>query len=320
MKPRVFLTRHITPHIEAKLASQVDLTVWPDPLPPPYEVLCKEAQNVDGLLCLLTDRVDRALLSECPSLRVVSQMAVGYDNIEVQAATDLGIPVGHTPGVLTETTADLTWALMLAAGRRVLDGVRYIEAGDWKTWAPLDLLGIDFHQATLGIVGMGRIGQAVARRAQGFGMRVIYSGPSRKPDQPYDYVPFKDLLRQSDIVTLHCPLNAHTYHLIDKEALALMKPGAVLVNTARGGVVDQEALMEAMASNHLAAAGLDVTTPEPLPADHPLMKMERVIVTPHMGSSSLGTRTRMGEIAVANLLAGLEGKPLPHAVNPEVYV
>lgn len=319
MKPRVFLTRHITPHIEAELAEQVDLTVWPKAVPPPHDVLLEEVQICDGLLCLLTDPVDRAVLERNPSLRVVSQMAVGYDNIDIAAATDLGIPVGHTPGVLTETTADLTWALMLAAGRRILDGVRYIENGQWRTWAPLDLLGIDFHQATLGIIGMGRIGQAVARRAEGFGMTVLYSGPSEKPDLSYTYVTLGELLERSDVVSLHCPLTEATHHLIDQTALAQMKKGAVLINTARGAVVDQDAVLEAVVSGHLGAAGLDVTTPEPLPAHHALMQTERVVVTPHIGSSSLGTRTRMAEIAVANLMAGLEGRRLTHVVNPEVY-
>lgn len=319
----VFVTRKIPSTALDTLRDAADVTVWPDPLPPSYQTLRETIADCDGLLCLLTERIDAPLLNAAPNVRVISQMAVGYDNIDVDAATARGIPVGHTPGVLTETTADLTWALLLATARRVLDGVRYVEAGNWRTWDPLGLLGIDVHGATLGIVGLGRIGTAVARRAQGFAMRILYTGPREKPAVAVGvnahYVDFDTLLAESDIVSLHCPLTPETRHLIDETALARMKPGALLINTARGEVVDQEALLQALREGHLGGAGLDVTNPEPLPADHPLLSQERVVVTPHIGSASVQARTRMAEMAVENLLAGLRGERLPYCVNPEVY-
>lgn len=320
---RVFVTRRIPQSALDRLQAEATVDVWPEPLPPPYEELRRRVADCEGLLCLLTDRIDADLIAAAPRLRVISQMAVGYDNIDVAAATARGIPVGHTPGVLTETTADLTWALLLATARRLLDGVRSIEAGQWRTWDPLGLLGTDVHGATLGIVGLGRIGAAVARRAVGFGMRILYTGPREKPDVAAGvgatYVDFDTLLRESDIVSIHCPLTPETRHLFDARAFARMKPGAILINTARGGIVDHEALLEAVRSGHLGGAGLDVTEPEPLPADHPLMHQERVIVTPHIGSATVRTRTRMANMAVDNLLAGLRGERLPYCVNPEVY-
>ncbi len=320
---KVFVTRPIPQSALGRLRREATVEVWPGPQPPPYQELRRHVAPCDGLLCLLTDRVDAELIASAPRLRVISQMAVGYDNIDVAAATARGIPVGHTPGVLTEATADLTWALILATARRVLDGVRFIEAGRWTTWDPMGLLGLELHGATLGIVGLGRIGAAVARRAAGFGMRLLYTGPREKPAVAAGvgatYADFETLLRESDVVSIHCPLTPATRHLFDARAFALMKPGAILINTARGGIVDHKALLDAVRDGHLGGAGLDVTEPEPLPADHPLMAQERVLITPHIGSATVRTRTRMAEMAVANLLAGLRGEPLPHCVNPEVY-
>lgn len=320
---RVFVTRKIPEDALRRLRDAVELTVWPGHLPPLYEQLRDAVGQCDGLLCLLTDRIDAGLLDAGAGLRVVSQMAVGYDNIDVDAATELGIPVGHTPGVLTETTADLTWALLLATARRVLDGVRYIHAGNWQTWDPLGLLGADVYGATLGIVGLGRIGAAVARRARGFDMRVLYTGPREKPavaaGVDATYVGMDTLLRESDFVSLHCPLTPDTEHLIDANALTQMQDNAVLINTARGGVIDHDALLEALTEDALGGAGLDVTDPEPLPADHPLLSQERVIVTPHIGSASIQARRRMANMAVDNLLAGLRKEQLPYCVNPDVY-
>jgi lactate dehydrogenase-like 2-hydroxyacid dehydrogenase len=321
MADTVFLTRRIPEGPLARLRDAVDLDLWPGELPPPREELLRRVADCDGLLCMLTDKIDGELLDAGPRLRVVSQMAVGYENIDVAAATARGIPVGNTPGVLAETTADLAWMLLLAAARRALDGVRYIETGQWRTWDPIALLSADVHGATLGIVGLGGIGAAVARRARGFDMRVLYTGPREKPELAAQvgatFADFAALLRESDFVSIHSPLTPQTRQLFNAETFALMKPGAVLVNTARGGIVDQDALLDAVRSGLLGGAGLDVTDPEPIPPEHPLLHQERVIVVPHMGSGSVRTRTRMAELAVENLLAGLRGERLRHCVNPE---
>jgi glyoxylate reductase len=322
MADKVFVTRRIPEGPLNRLSQHVEIDVWPDELPPPREELLKRIGNYDGLLCLLTDKVDAELLDAAPKLRAVSQMAVGYENIDIAAATQRGIPVGNTPGVLTEATADIAWMLILAAGRRALDGVRYINNGQWRTWDPLALLGADVYGSTLGIISLGGIGAAVARRAKGFNMRVLYHAHREKPDVAAEvgaqFVDFPTLLRESDFISIHCPLTPETRNMFDAKAFAQMKQGAVLVNTARGGVVDQDALIEAVRSGHLAGAGLDVTNPEPLPPDHPLFHQERIIVVPHMGSSTIRTRTRMADLAVDNLLAGLRGEPMRHCVNPQV--
>ncbi len=322
-QPRVFVTRRLLEGVLDPLLAEAEVEVWAEEEPPPYEVLRERACQVNGLLCLLTDRVDAGLIESSSDLRVISQMAVGVDNIDLQAATRQGIPVGHTPGVLTEATADFTWALLLTAARRVVEGDRYVREGHWRTWSPTLLLGSDVHGGTLGIIGFGRIGQAVARRAQGFGMTVLYHSRTRRPDLEVGlgtaYASLQDLLRQSDFVTVHIPLTPETYHLIDEDALRLMKPTAVLVNVARGPVIDPQALYRALKEGWIAYAALDVTEPEPLPVDSPLLDLPNLIVTPHLGSASRQARRRMGEMAVANLLAGLRGDRLPHCANPEVY-
>lgn len=295
------------------------LEVWPEAGPPPYRVLIERVAGCNGLLCLLTDRIDAALLDAAgPGLRVVSQMAVGVDNIDLAACTARGIPVGHTPGVLTEATADLTLALMLATARRLVEAANDVRAGRWRTWDPLGWVGPDLHGSTVGIIGLGRIGAAVARRLAGFGVSLLYHNPRPSlfaDDLAATWVGFDELLARSDFVTLHCPYSPATHHLIDASALARMKPTAILVNTTRGGVVDQIALLEALATGRIAAAGLDVTTPEPLPPDHPLLSLANVVVLPHIGSASEPTRVRMAEMAVDNLLAGLQGRSLPHCAN-----
>jgi len=323
--PRVFLTRVLPEAARAPLlAAPIALDVWPEPGPPPYEALCERVAGCDGLLCLLTDRIDAALLEAAgPGLRVVSQMAVGVDNIDLAACTARGIPVGHTPGVLTEATADLTLALMLATARRLVEAANDVRAGRWRTWDPLGWVGPDLHGSTVGIIGLGRIGAAVARRLAGFGVTLLYHNPRPSPlaaDLGATWVDFAELLARSDFISLHCPYSAATHHLIDASALAQMKPAAVLINTARGGVVDQTALVEALASGRIAAAGLDVTTPEPLPPHHPLLALPNVVVLPHIGSASLPTRVRMAEMAVENLLAGLAGRALPHCANRAVLL
>jgi glyoxylate reductase len=279
--------------------------------------------HADGILSLLTDRIDGAFLDEWPGLRVVSNMAVGVDNIDIQACTQRGIPIGNTPGALTEATADLTFALLLAAARKLPESSRDAHEGRWQTWSPTGWLGADLHGSTLGIIGLGKIGSAVAERARGFGLRLIYWEPSQRAENEVksgvQYVPFDELLSTSDFVTLHCPLNDSTRGLINESALRRMKPTAILVNASRGPVVDTKSLVHALSKKWITSAALDVTDPEPLPPDHPLYALPNCFILPHIGSATYGTRKRMAEMACENLLAGLEGKRLPNCVNPEVY-
>jgi glyoxylate reductase len=256
--------------------------------------------------------------------KVISQMAVGTDNIDIPAATARGIPIGNTPGVLTDTTADFAWALLMAAARRVLEGDTFTRSGKWKTWGPIDFLGPDITGATLGIVGFGRIGQGMARRAQGFDMRVLYSARRRHSEAEQrcraECVDLNTLLREADFVSLHTDLSSDTYHLIDDARLKMMKPGAILINTARGPVVDPDALYRALSSGTIAYAALDVTEPEPINPDNPLLTLDNIILTPHIASASFKTRTRMATMAAENLIAGLKGRHLPNCVNPQVYI
>lgn len=322
-KPKVYVTRLIPEEGLNMVLEACDAEVWEEELPPPREVLLEKAKGKDGLLCLLTDKVDAELMDTAGTLKVISNYAVGYDNIDVKAATERGIPVGNTPGVLTDTTADFAFALLMAVARRVVEGVDYVRAGKWKTWGPRLLLGQDVHGATLGIIGFGRIGQAVARRAKGFDMRILYYDIYRREDleqsMGVQYVDMDTLLRESDFVTIHTSLNESTYHLIDREALEKMKPTAILINTARGPIVDPEALAEALEQGKIAGAGLDVTEPEPINMDSPLLKLPNCVIVPHIASASVVTRGKMARMAAENLLAGLRGERLPNCVNPEVY-
>jgi lactate dehydrogenase-like 2-hydroxyacid dehydrogenase len=324
-RPRVFVARRIPAQGLDAILDACDADVWDEELPPSRTELLRRVAGVDGVLALLTDRVDDELLDAAgPGLRVVSNYGVGYDNIDVPACTRRGIPVGNTPGVLTETTADLAWALLLAAARRVVEGDRSVRAGEWRTWGPMLLLGVDVHGATLGIVGFGRIGQAVARRAAGFGMRVLYHARHRVPEEVEratgaTWVPLPELLAASDFVSLHVSLSAETRHLIDAAALGSMRRSAILVNTARGPVVDTGALVAALRDGTIRGAALDVTDPEPLPADHPLVGLDNCIVVPHIASATEATRGRMAAMSAANLLAGVRRERLPTPVNPEVY-
>jgi glyoxylate reductase len=294
--------------------------IWTPDLPPSRTELIERARGVDGLLCLLTDKIDGEVMDAIgPQLKVISSMSVGVDHIDVAAATARGIPVGNTPGVLTDATADQAFALMLAAARRTSEGERFLRAGKWVTWQPSLLLGVDLAGATLGIVGFGRIGQAVAKRAQGFDMRVIYHSPTAQPTYGAQPVDLDTLLRESDFVSIHVPLKPETKHLVNADFLAKMKPNAVLVNTARGGVLDQTALYHALKSNQIFAAALDVTDPEPLPMDSPLLELENCVIVPHLGSASKKTRDMISLIAAQNLVAGLKGERLPNCVNPQVY-
>ena len=322
-KPRIFVTRRI-PEKGLEMIRAFDIEIWPDPLPPPYETLVQKVKGIDGLLCLLTDPIDAGLIEAIgPQVKVISQMAVGFDNIDISAATARGIPVGNTPGVLTDTTADFAWALLMAAARRIVEGDKFTRAGKWKTWGPIDFLGPDISGATLGIIGFGRIGQGMAKRAQGFDMRILYFDRKRHPDaeQRYgaQYVDLDTLLRESDFVSLHTVLSEETYHLMNDARLRMMKPGGILINTARGPVVDTVALFHALSSGIIAYAALDVTEPEPIRAEDPLLTLDNIVIAPHIASASHQTRNKMAVMAAANLIAGLNGERLPHCVNPQVY-
>jgi len=324
-RPKVFIARLIPDEGIAPVVAATDARIWEDDLPPPRATLLDAIRGCDGVLTLLTDRVDDEFLDAAgPQLTVVSNYAVGFDNVDVPACTARGIPVGNTPGVLTETTADLAWALLMAAARRLPEGDRYVRAAKWKTWGPLLLLGPDVHGATIGVVGFGRIGQAVARRAMGFGMSVLYhdvhrADPAVESEFGATFLPLEELLARADYVSLHVNLTPETRGLINAEKLAWMKPTAVLVNTSRGPVVNGTDLAKALRAGTIFAAALDVTDPEPIPTDDPLLSLDNCLVVPHIASASLATRSKMAEMAAANLLAGLRGERLPTPVNPEVY-
>jgi len=321
--PRVFVTRALPEGAFAMLARGCEPEVWPERSAPPPAALAERSAGADGLLCLLTDRVDAALLARAPRLRAISSVSVGVDHIDLAAATARAIPVGHTPGVLTETTADLAFALLLAAARRIAEADRLVRSGGWRSWEPDLLLGRDVHGATLGIVGMGAIGRAVARRALGFGMRVLAWSRTRRPlgelAGAVAWAELPELLAAADFVSVHLALAPETRGLLDARALAAIKPGAILVNTARGGIVDEAALAGALREGRLAGAGLDVFEREPIDPASPLLALPNVVLAPHIGSASVATRARMAELAVENLLAALDGRRMPACANPEVY-
>jgi len=322
LKPKVYVTRLLPKPAMDKVLSFCDAKVWDGELPPPRDVLLQNVGDIEGLLSLLTDKIDAELMDRAKKLKVISNCAVGFDNIDVKEATKRKIIVGNTPGVLTDTTADFAFSLLMAAARRIVEGDRVVRAGKWKTWGPMILLGQDIHNATLGIVGFGRIGVAVARRAKGFGMKLLYSDVYRnkqaESELGVEYVEFDKLLAESDFITLHTNLTPETHHLIGQKQFEKMKRTAILVNTSRGPIVDNMALYEALRSGKIAYAALDVTEPEPMPADHPLLTLENVIVVPHIASASVATRTKMGLMAADNLIAGLKGEMPPNPVNPEV--
>jgi len=322
MKPKVYVTRLIPREALEKLGENTDYAIWDGEVPVPRDVLLREIQAVDAVLSLLTDRIDAAVMDGTPKLRVISNMAAGFDNIDVREATKRKIMVCNTPGILTDTTADFAFAMMLAAARRIVEAERTVRAGKWKTWGPMILLGQDVHHATVGIIGLGRIGAAVGKRARGFDMNVIYYDTVRRPDLENELgVEFADLntlLAKSDFVTIHTPLLAETHHLIGEEQLRLMKKTVILVNTARGPIVDPKALYKALRDGQIAYAALDVTDPEPIPLDDPLLTLDNIIIAPHISSASVATRTKMAMMAVDNLLAGLKGERPAHLVNPSV--
>jgi len=319
---RVYVTRRMPGGAIDRLREHAEVEVWPGEDPPPYDELCKQASVADGIIAMITDRIDAGLIAASPKLRVVSNMAVGYDHVDIAAATARRILVTNTPGVLTETVADLTFALMLAFARRLPEGERVVREGRWPAWRPAFLLGRDVYGTTLGIVGLGAIGLAMARRARGFGMKVLYASRSRKPEAEAELgLQWRDLdtlLRESDYVSLHAALTPETRRMIGREQLALMGPQAVLVNTGRGALVDQGALVEALREKRIGGAALDVFETEPIAPGDPLLALDNVLVAPHMGSGTVATRSRMADLAVENVIAFFEGRRPPCCVNPEV--
>jgi glyoxylate reductase len=317
----VAVTRRIPEAGIVPLRELAELRLWPEELPPSRDELLALLDGCDGAVTLLTDEIDGPLLDQNPALKVVSNLAVGYDNIDVPAATERGVLVCNTPDVLTNATADHTWALLMAAARRIPESIAYVREGNWKTWGPLLLLGQEISGATLGIVGLGRIGKEVAKRAGGFGMRILAYDPYEDRDfaeeRGVEYVPLDRLLRNSDFITLHVALTPETRHLIGAAELGTMKPTAILVNASRGPVIDTDALVAALRNKAILAAALDVTDPEPLPADHPLVWMTNCIVVPHTASATVQTRDQMAELAARNLIAGLKGERPPAAVNAD---
>lgn len=313
MKPKIYVTRKLPEAITNQLKETCEVNMWEEEeVPVPREILEREIREANGLLCLLTEKVDKELLSIAPNLKIISNMAVGYNNIDVAAAIEKGIVVTNTPGVLTETTADLTFALLMATARRLIESSDYLRQGEWKTWSPLQLTGQDIYGATLGIIGLGRIGEALAKRAGGFDMKVLYHNRSKKLEAEeklgIQYTDKDTLLKESDFVCVLVPFSAETENTIGEEELALMKPSAILINTARGGIVNEEALFEALKNKKIWGAGLDVFEEEPLPEGHKLLTLPNLVALPHIGSASIQTRMKMANLAAENLIEGISGK------------
>lgn len=319
LRPKVYITRKIPDEILGEIKKVCEVRMWEETeIPVPREVLEKEITDIDGLFCLLTESVDRELLDKATKLKVVSNMAVGYNNVDIEASKERGITVTNTPGILTETTADLTFALLMATARRLIEASDYLQNGNWKTWSPMQLTGQDIFGATLGIVGMGRIGAALAKRAKGFDMDILYYNRSRKPSLESDlnlkYVEFDTLLKESDFVCIMTPFTPETKDLVGERELSLMKKQSILINTARGGIVNEDALYNALANQKIWAAGLDVFEQEPVSVNHPLLTLPNVVTLPHIGSASIKTRVKMAELAAENLLLGVQNQTPKHVV------
>lgn len=322
-KHKVFVTREIPERGIRIIKKRFDAEVWTDPAPPPKQVIIQKAAKVNALASLLTDQIDAEVFDAAPSLKIVAQLAVGYDNIDVKEATKRGIYVTNTPGVLTETTADFAWTLLMAVARRVVEADKYIRSGKWKVgWHPTMILGRDVYGATLGIIGIGRIGAALAKRARGFDMKIFYYDVIRRQDLEktlgLEFTDLDTLLQKSDFVSIHVPLMKSTYHLIDERKLKLMKKTAFLINNSRGPVIDEKALYKALKGGQIAGAGMDVFEQEPTPMDNPLLTLDNVVVAPHISSGSIETRSKMAEMVAENLVAFFEGKVPPNLVNREV--
>jgi glyoxylate reductase len=322
-KPKIYVTRELPERGLNIIKKHFDAEVWPEYAPPPKNVIIEKAKNVDALASLLSDKIDAEVFNAAPKLKIVSQLAVGFDNIDIAEATKRGIYVTNTPEVLTDTTADFAWALLMAVARRVVEADKYVRTGQWKVgWHPAMLAGRDIHHATIGIVGAGRIGYAVAKRAKGFDMKILFYDVIPRPEMERDFgakkVDMDTLLKESDFVSIHVPLMKETHHLINAENLKLMKKTAYLINNSRGPVVDEKALYEALKAGRIAGAGLDVFEQEPTPLDNPLLKLDNVVVAPHISSASLETRAKMSEMVAENLVTFFDGKKPPNLVNPDV--
>ncbi|MCU1489902.1 MAG: D-glycerate dehydrogenase [Acidimicrobiaceae bacterium] len=317
--PRVFVTRRLPGNALERLAAVTDLDCWQGDANPPHGELIERARHAEGIVPIIGDPIDAGLVEACERLRVVAGVGVGYDHVDVAALTRAGIPFSNTPGVLTEATADLAFALLLAVARRLVEARAVVLEGQWKAWDPSFLLGKELAGSTIGIVGVGRIGEAMARRARGFGMEVLGWSRSARELDGVSFVSLPELLERSEFVSLHVALTPETHHLIGVDELAAMRSDAVLINTARGQVVDQSALYAALRDGVIAGAGLDVAEVEPMPMDDPLLELANCLVLPHVASATVATRSAMANLAVDNLLAGLRGEPLPNCVNPEVY-
>jgi glyoxylate reductase len=322
-KPKVFVTREMPERGLRIIEERFDAEVWRDYAPPSKKTIIQKAVNVDALATLLSDKIDAEVYDAAPKLKIVAQMAVGFDNIDIAEATKRGICVTNTPGVLTETTADFAWALLMAVARRIAEANQYVRSGQWKvSWHPMMMQGRDIYGATLGIVGLGRIGCAIAKRAQGFDMKVLYYDVIRRPNFENEYnIKFTEidqLFKEADFVTINAPLTKETHHLVNEKKLKSMKKTAYLINNARGPIVDEEALYKALKEGWIAGAGLDVFEQEPTPKENPLLQLSNVVVAPHISSASFETRSRMAEMVAENLVALFEGKMPPNLVNSEV--
>ena len=324
-QPTVFVTRTVADSALRIIEESASVEVWTEHMPVPKETLLAKSHDADGLLILASDKCEAELIESSTRLKVISNFGVGYNNIDVDSATKHGIFVGYTPGVVTETTADLAFALLMAAARQVVRGDRLVRTGQWRSWGPMDVLGCDIHHAKLGIVGLGRIGTEVAKRAKGFDMTVLYHDEVRREDVErrlgLHFVPtLSQLLSEADYVSLHVALNEHTFHMIGEAELALMKPTGILVNASRGSVVDQMALYEALRNHRILGAAIDVAEVEPIPSKDPLLELDNLTVTPHVGTATLETRTNQSLLAAQNLVAGIAGRVPPHCVNPQAQI
>ena len=320
MKKKIYITRKLPDLVIAKLSAEFDVRTWKEAdHDVPREILLEELKDATGLICMLSDTIDKEVIDAAPSLKVISTMAVGYNNIDVEAATERGIIVTNTPGVLTEATADLTFALLMATARRLIEASDYLKKGLWETWSPMHLTGMDIHGATMGIIGLGRIGEALAKRAKGFGMNVLYYNRSRKEEAEetlgVEYASMEKILKESDYVCLMLPYSKEVHHLISTQELAMMKKTAILINTARGGIVDEAALYQALINGDIWAAGLDVFEKEPVDPNHPLLTLSNVVTLPHIGSASIATRMKMSELVADNLLNAMSGSGKVFRVN-----
>jgi glyoxylate reductase len=322
-KPKIYVTRELPERGLKIIRQHFETEIWPEYAPPPKKLIIEKAKNVDALATLLSDKIDAEVFDAAPKLKIVSQLAVGFDNINIPEATKRGIYVTNTPEVLTDTTADFAWALLMAVARRVVEADKYVRTGQWKVgWHPDMMTGRDVYGATIGIVGAGRIGYAVAKRAKGFSMKILFYDVIPRPEMEKELgakrADLDTVLRESDFVSIHVPLMKETHHLMNEQRLRLMKKTAYLINNSRGPVVDEKALYTALKEGWIAGAGLDVFEPEPTPMDNPLLKLNNVVVAPHISSASLETRSKMAEMVAENLVAFFEGKKPPNLVNPDV--